>query len=211
MKTIKVYDSTWRRDVVIPIASIKYAGRSKDGGTVIFLADNQEIFTDRDLDAVQAMINGEEPTVVSVVVEELQRQVNELKDQCSTAKIELKSWQHDSRHAWARVSELETELGRLRKLHNEALDCVDEVFQSDSTKPPPVLPDFLMAGEDKFEGVIKLAERYKQLLSKAEELRPMAKETLRLLRSQTESQSPEVKRLAYRLAENLLAYMGPNE
>lgn len=130
MKTIKVYDSTWRRDVVILIESIKYAGRAKDGGTVIFLRDNQEIFTDRDLDGVQAMINGEEPTVVSVVVEELQRQVNELKEQWSTAKIELKSWQHDSRHAWARVSELETECNQLRRQYKDEEKIVDEVWKA---------------------------------------------------------------------------------
>lgn len=58
------------------------------------------------------------------------------------------------------VAELERERDMYRELHRHSLNCVDRVFQADSTKSAPLLPDFLQYGDDKFEGVIKLAEAY---------------------------------------------------
>lgn len=102
MKTIKVYDSTWRRDVVILIESIKYAGRAKDGGTVIFLRDNQEIFTDRELDMVQAMIEGENPAEPNNWADNLSKEqhclvnvVNEWKAKCEDVQVQLKQSQDE--------------------------------------------------------------------------------------------------------------------
>jgi hypothetical protein len=66
-----------------------------------------------------------------------------------------------------RIAELERENVALRKrlamFEREflrAVDCVDRVFQMDSTKPPPLLPDFVRPGDDKFEAVVRLAEEY---------------------------------------------------
>lgn len=61
-----------------------------------------------------------------------------------------------------RISELEQELSMYKKLYEKALKCVDEAFQSWSGHTP-ILPDFLMIGEDKFEGVVKLAKAYRDL------------------------------------------------
>ena len=47
--------------------------------------------------------------------------------------------------------------------YKRALACVDRVFQEDSTKPPPILPDFCKLGDDKFEAVIHLAEAYARI------------------------------------------------
>lgn len=61
------------------------------------------------------------------------------------------------------VNKLAAECDQWKQLGTEALDAVDRVFQVDSTKPPPLLPDFLLAGESKFGGVVKLAEAYLEL------------------------------------------------
>lgn len=46
------------------------------------------------------------------------------------------------------------------ELYRRAIECVDRVFQEGGQEQPPILPDFLQLGDDKFEGVIKLAEEY---------------------------------------------------
>lgn len=47
-----------------------------------------------------------------------------------------------------------------KKAYDHAINCVDRVFQADSTKPPPLLPDYLQIGACKFEGILELAEDY---------------------------------------------------
>lgn len=55
------------------------------------------------------------------------------------------------------------ELNVYEKLYRHAIDCVDRVFQKCTENPQPILPDFLGLGEDKFRGVVKLAENYREL------------------------------------------------
>lgn len=52
------------------------------------------------------------------------------------------------------------ELGQYKQSHDRAIECVDRVFQVRSDRPPPLLPDFLTLGDDKFEGVEALAKEY---------------------------------------------------
>lgn len=80
---------------------------------------------------------------------------------------------HRAETAEARVRELEAKLksteGCLtsyKLLYDVAISAADRVFQVDSTKPPPLLPGFLQLGDCKFEGVVKLAEAYKELQAK---------------------------------------------
>lgn len=65
--------------------------------------------------------------------------------------------------AQAENERLRGELAMYKQLFEHSLSCVDRVFQIDSTKPEPLLPDFLSAGECKFRGVVKLAEAYVEL------------------------------------------------
>jgi len=67
---------------------------------------------------------------------------------------------------------MQIQIDALTNGFNHAIECVDRAFQVDSRKPPPILPDFLSLGEDKFKGVIKLAAAYKALLAEAEGSRP---------------------------------------
>lgn len=46
---------------------------------------------------------------------------------------------------------------------DHAIECVDRVFQVESKKPPPLLPNFARLGECKFRAVIRLAEDYLRL------------------------------------------------
>jgi hypothetical protein len=80
---------------------------------------------------------------------------------------------HRADAAEAKVRELEGKLeateGNLasyKMLYHVAINAADRVFQVDSTKPPPLLPDFLKLGDCKFEGVVKLAEAYLELQAK---------------------------------------------
>jgi DNA repair exonuclease SbcCD ATPase subunit len=86
---------------------------------------------------------------------------------------------HTSRSTLAAFREKMEEIDRLtqyKTLFNHALDCVDRVFQVDGDKPPPLLPDFLGLGCNKFEGVIKLAEAYRELQAERDRLRERVKE-----------------------------------
>lgn len=65
----------------------------------------------------------------------------------------------------ARLSAAEAELQQYKGLHHHAIKCVDRVFQQCTENPQPLLPDFLGIGDDKFEGVVKLAEAYDSALS----------------------------------------------
>lgn len=58
------------------------------------------------------------------------------------------------------------EPGIYEKLYQHAIDCVDRVFQECTENPKPILPDFLGIGEDKFDGVVKLAEKYRAVSDK---------------------------------------------
>lgn len=58
-----------------------------------------------------------------------------------------------------RVTELEQKLDVYRKLYEHALRCVDDTFQ-DYIGHAAILPNFLKLGDDKFEGVKKLAKEY---------------------------------------------------
>jgi hypothetical protein len=88
----------------------------------------------------------------------------------------IKAWEkqkHRADAAEAKVRELEGKLeateGNLasyKMLYHVAINAADRVFQVDSTKPPPLLPDFLKLGDCKFEGVVKLAEAYLELQAK---------------------------------------------
>lgn len=64
------------------------------------------------------------------------------------------------------VEQLQAEVERAKwyvAAHGRALDAVGKVFQDCSGKSEPILPDFLLPGEDKFQGVVKLAEAYVNL------------------------------------------------
>lgn len=69
---------------------------------------------------------------------------------------------------------LEAENERLKQYevqYHKAMECVDRVFQEDSKREPPLLPDFLTLGESKFEGVVKLARAYKEAVAEYDQLR----------------------------------------
>lgn len=51
-------------------------------------------------------------------------------------------------------------LKQYKTMFLHALECVDRVFQVESKKPAPLLPDFLKLGECKFRGVERLAVAY---------------------------------------------------
>jgi hypothetical protein len=55
------------------------------------------------------------------------------------------------------------ELRQYKAVYEHAIECVDRVFQIDSRKPPPLLPNFARLGECKFRAVIRLAEDYLRL------------------------------------------------
>lgn len=59
----------------------------------------------------------------------------------------------------AERAELE-HLRQYKELYRVALDCVDRVFQTCTTIPEPVLPNFCALGESKFTAVVRLAETY---------------------------------------------------
>lgn len=64
------------------------------------------------------------------------------------------------------VEQLQADVQRMSQYetaYRHALDAVDEVFQDYSGKSPPILPDFLGLGENKFLGVKKLAKEYLEL------------------------------------------------
>ena len=79
---------------------------------------------------------------------------------------------HDSFHRDAernmqavirRCHNAEQQVQQLRQnkvLYDHATKCVDRVFQKCSENPEPLLPDFMGLGEDKFKGVILLAQEY---------------------------------------------------
>ncbi len=70
--------------------------------------------------------------------------------------------------------ELIAEIDRLnqyRKAHHHAIECVDRVFQCDSKKPPPILPEFCRIGDDKFEAVVRLARAYVEQQREIDRLR----------------------------------------
>lgn len=58
----------------------------------------------------------------------------------------------------ARAEQAERERDELRGVFNHAIDCVDRVFQVESGKPPPILPDYCRLGESKFAAVPRMAE-----------------------------------------------------
>lgn len=65
--------------------------------------------------------------------------------------------------------EAKAEVKRLKQfenLYSHAINCVDRVFQIDSKKPRPLLPNFARLGECKFRAVIRLAEEYAALKNK---------------------------------------------
>lgn len=73
-----------------------------------------------------------------------------------------------------RIRDLEAkcaELEQFKTLFNHALDCLNQVFQVESRKPPPLLPDFLKLGEDKFRGAVRLAVAYLSELKRSRELK----------------------------------------
>lgn len=61
------------------------------------------------------------------------------------------------------VDRLNAQLEIYQRLYSKAIDCVDRVFQTGAHEEPPLLPDFLLLGDDKFTGVVKLAEDYLRL------------------------------------------------
>lgn len=60
---------------------------------------------------------------------------------------------------------LKDQLKSRHDAYQHALDCVDRVFQQE------ILPGFLEAGDDKFDGVIKLAHEYQALQAERDVLR----------------------------------------
>lgn len=58
--------------------------------------------------------------------------------------------------------ELQRERDNYKLSYDKAINAVDAVFQVDSSKPPPLLPNFLKLGDCKFVGIVKLAQAYKQ-------------------------------------------------
>lgn len=58
-----------------------------------------------------------------------------------------------------------------KTLYNHAINCVDAVFHTKGKgSTPPMLPDFLDLGEDKFEGIKKLAQAYLSLNAEVNKL-----------------------------------------
>ena len=78
-------------------------------------------------------------------------------------------WARFSRALAAEVSHLQ----RSKSLLREILDDLDQVFQECKEIPEPILPDFLMCGERKSKGVIKLAKEFKELQQENAELREL--------------------------------------
>ena len=72
-----------------------------------------------------------------------------------------------------RAEKAEAELAMFRQLYDHALDCVDQVFQVCSEIPNPILPNFLMAGSNKFDGVIKLAKSFAAAQQREAKLREL--------------------------------------
>lgn len=69
---------------------------------------------------------------------------------------------YDEERVVRAVAKLQAENDSLlvyKELHRKALECVDSVFQEWGGHTP-LLPDFLYVGDDKFEGVVKLAREY---------------------------------------------------
>lgn len=62
-----------------------------------------------------------------------------------------------------RIAELEKERDNYKRLFDDAIDAVDEVFQTRSDRDPPILPNFCPLGTSKFRAVVKLAKEYKSL------------------------------------------------
>jgi hypothetical protein len=89
--------------------------------------------------------------------------------------------QHRADAAEAKCGELEGELRQYKKLFIHAIECVDRVFQVESRKPAPLLPDFLKLGECKFRGVERLAKAYLQLQAKLAAVRDLANEARSLI------------------------------
>lgn len=74
-----------------------------------------------------------------------------------------------------KVADLERERNNLAYLYAKALEAVDRVFQTDCTKRPPLLPDFLGLGDCKFKGVVKLAKAYLELEAENARLRELVR------------------------------------
>ena len=55
-----------------------------------------------------------------------------------------------------------------KEMLHDALECVDKCFQSRSDREPPILPDFCLAGDNKFEAVVRLARDYAKLSAQLE-------------------------------------------
>jgi hypothetical protein len=58
------------------------------------------------------------------------------------------------------VAKVTKERDMYRELFENAIKNIDRVFQVAHRQHPPLLPDFLKLGEDKFEGAIRLAIAY---------------------------------------------------
>lgn len=69
------------------------------------------------------------------------------------------------------VQRLRDERDMYRKLFESALGNVDRVFQLCQENPEPILPDFAIAGENRFRAVVRLAEDYKRLRSRLAAIR----------------------------------------
>lgn len=112
-------------------------------------------------------------------------------------------WRNERNGLLYRIAELDRQLICIREQYQHAVECVDFVFKVDSKKPPPLLPDFIEAGDCKFEGVILLAEKYKQLLKQCEDFRlAIEREAINA------SVSPDM--LARRLSRKCLEFIGSN-
>lgn len=61
------------------------------------------------------------------------------------------------------TAEVTKERDNYKRLFDEAIDAVDEAFQTRCDRDPPILPDFCPLGTSKFRAVVKLAKEYKQL------------------------------------------------
>ena len=69
-----------------------------------------------------------------------------------------------------RIEGLEHSLSQYKQAFQNALSCVDKVFQKDAGCDP-LLPDFVSLGGDKFEAVITLAEDYKRQAAEIADLK----------------------------------------
>jgi hypothetical protein len=92
---------------------------------------------------------------------------------CVDRKAEIEKLTAALTAAESRAVAAEQARDQYKELTNRALKAVDRVFQVGGQAEPPILPDFLLVGSCKFEGVVKLAEEYRKVCQERDEARKL--------------------------------------